>query len=437
MNKQQINSAPYLSFYDYLVGQSSVNAGESILSGEQILERLTGERNTLNSMDNYIIKLSDYQKDLQEITNELKVLPAFNLFLQEIIRVKDFSLLMLNDTSTELVPVIERMISKIDDPVNHYYKEGILSLVLDTNKAAIIPVLNSYNSNGSKQYFYFIPVAENGKAKGLFVILTPDNETVITSNKRDIIERALLLTTGKIEYLLTKKKLNDTYNELLTYQAKLANDFKLTAVGELTVGIAEEIISPLQVITTQIDLFEDNKVEKSDLDILKSQIVKINNAVNRLVKFSSSSNSNLKISPVNLNEYIIDFHNLTRSSWESIKLECVLDLDNNTPSVLSHQNYVYQILSNVFDLIKADSNGAEGVIIQTRYKQDNIVVKIISTVNLKAFDKKNNKNTGASNMNYKILENLMKKHEGKFDIISSETSGSTMSLFFPIKRKIR
>jgi signal transduction histidine kinase len=437
MNRQQINNNGFLSFYDYLVGQSQPGKSGIALSDDRLIESLTGERKDSNNSENYLMRFSDYQTSLYNLTSEVKVLSAFNLLLQGVILVKDFSLLVFDENSSDLIPMVEKMTSRINDAINHYYKEGILSLVLDRNKAAIIPVLNSYNTNGSKQYFYIIPIVEDRKTKGLFVIFTPDPQETITADKKHFIERALIPTVSRIEYIQTRRKLNDTYNELLTYQAKLANDFKLTAVGELTIGIAEEIISPLQVITTQLDLFEDESVSKEDLNIMKSQIGKINNAVNRLIKFSSSSNNDLKISPVSLNEYIIDFYNLTRSSWESIKIECVLDLDKEVPPVLSHQNYIYQILSNVFEAIKSEANGTEGVIIQTRYKQDNIIIKIISTVNLTTFEKKNLKGSGSKSMNYKILENLMKKHEGKLDLIASETSGSTLSLLFPIKRKIR
>lgn len=437
MNRKQINNTGYLSFYDYLIRQSQPLKSEVALTENQLIDNLFYGKKDLNNSVDFLMRLSEFQASLHDLTSEVKVLSAFNLLLQGVIRIKDFSLLVFDENSSDLIPMIEKMTSKVIDVVNHYFREGILSLVLDRNKAAIIPVLNSYNTNGAKQYFYIIPIVENRKTKGLFVILTPDSEETISADKKEFIERALIPTIGRIEYLQTRNKLNDTYNELLTYQAKLANDFKLTAVGELTIGIAEEIISPLQVITTQLDLFEDESVSKDDLSIMKSQIGKINNAVNRLIKFSSTTNNDLKISPVNLNEYIVDFYNLTRSSWESIKIESVLDLDKEIPPVLSHQNYIYQILSNVFETIKSEANGTEGVIIQTRYKHNNIIVKIISTVSLTSFEKKNLKNSTGKSMNYKILENLMKKHEGKIDLIASESSGSTLSLFFPIKRKIR
>jgi signal transduction histidine kinase len=246
----------------------------------------------------------------------------------------------------------------------------------------------------------------------------------------------LNLVLGKLEKLRLKEKLNDTFNELQIYQAKLSNDFRLSAIGEMTEGIVEDIVDPLQVISSNIDIIGNDGENSLEIKQIKSQIKKIKNVIGRLVKFADVNQKDVKIQPCNLNSIVQDYFCMVKSTLDNANLEYILDFEHELPPVLSHPNYVYQLLTNIFTLIKSVKTKKGGAIIQTRFKDQHVVLRIISTSNIESLVLKDNGNVQQT-LSINILKNLMKKHEGQFELSSFENNGAALTLRFPLKRKIR
>jgi len=108
----------------------------------------------------------------------------------------------------------------------------------------------------------------------------------------------------------------------------------------------------------------------------------------------------------------------------------VLDLEDKIPSILSHPNYINQILTNIFGIIRKNKEGRSGIIIQTRFRNQNIYLRFVSTIQL-------NEEKLKPELNYKIVQSLIKKHEGNFTIKDSFDGGSSIIVEFPLIRKIR
>ncbi|NLT50055.1 MAG: hypothetical protein GXX85_03960 [Ignavibacteria bacterium] len=368
-------------------------------------------------------------KDPQEISEK------FKLTLKRILPIKDASLLFFDGSLSKLSEVGNNKYN-IEETMNHYFREGILNVLFDTQKPMIIPELKSMNNGGSKLNFIIFPIFEDNKKKGILSILSSIFHKSFASIDKQIIQILLNQTLSKLDKIHLKIKLNTTIEEVQTYQAKLSNDFRLAAIGELTEGIVEDIMTPLQVIVSQIDMIV-NENNESDVKKIKSQIAKINTSISRLVKFSNLNQKNVKIQPCNLNDSINEYYNLVKSTLENNNFELVMDFEQDIPSLLSHQNYIFQILTNVIGLIKANSKGEGGIIVQTKYKNDQIILKLISTANLKPYTEKNKSSFKSSDLNLRIVENLMNKHEGNYLIEAYDTAGSSITMNFPLKRKIR
>ena len=430
------NSSNVVSFYDYLINKSmSVNVSVAKSSPHIVTEKTIRPAHINRNLS--IESIIDFNKDILFMDDELKVFNSFSDFIKEYLSFREISLLVFDETNSSLVPLIPNQNSKINPLINQYLNEGILSTLFTSKIPKFIPVLSTLGSNGAKYNLFFIPFFDETKERGVLAFLTGINEKDIDQSKSKIITHILDLTLSKIDSILSRRKLNTALNDLMTYQAKLTNDFKLAAVGELTIGVAEEIISPLQVITTQVDFLSEQDVNKKDIDTLKSQIFKIQNSVNRLVKFSSNYESQYSIKPCNLNDHINEYLNITKSSFHSLKIDCAIDLDKNLPPVLSHPNYLFQIISNTFDVIKSNIKSGDGIILQTRFKTDTVILKFITSVNLSDENQGKFSSSKSISMSLKILENLMKKHEGRFEIVGSEIAGTNITYYFPIKRKIR
>ena len=436
MRLHKSNTLEYPQFYksleDLKIEEEDVHPGISILNFPT-----AKEGNLLEKYSHIIQNLVSFQAETENITDPQLLSEKIDLAIKRILPAKETCLLFFDESNVSLVPLNERSDSKLIKTMNHYYKEGILDLIFDSRKAVIVPELNTYNSNGSRLNYILFPIFENGKRKGLLSILSSLSKRKITELDKQIASILLNTILSKIDRVRLKVKLTNTFEELQTYQAKLSNDFRLSAIGELTEGVVEDIMSPLQVIMSQVDLLEGSENESKEVKQIKRQINKIHTVVNRLVKFANINHKNINIRPLDINLVVDEYYNLVSSTLQSVNLECVLDFENEVFPILSHPNYIFQLLTNVISLIKNECGKKGGIIIQTRSNSDYILLKVISTASLKPYGGETIPVKQTANLNLRIIENLMHKHEGSLNIESHDESGSSIILKFPFRRKIR
>lgn len=297
--------------------------------------------------------LTTFEKETANVRDAAVITEKLNTSLKRILPVKDSAILFFDEAYLTLSSVDNKN-SELVKVMNHFYKEGIFNLLFETGETMVVPELSSYNNDGAKLNYILLPIYDEGKRIGLLSILsTLSNENLSSMDKHNI-QMLLNFTLAKTNKIMLKDKLKSTYEDLQTYQAKLSNDFRLAAIGELTQGIIEDLLSPMQVIMSNVDFLESNPDQEKEVKLIKTQIKKINSSVKRLVKFASVNQQNNQIHPCNINNIINEYFKLVKSTLESVDLECVLDFEKNIPSVLSHPNYIYQLLTNVIGLIKIE-----------------------------------------------------------------------------------
>ncbi|MEE9429548.1 MAG: hypothetical protein V3V16_00810, partial [Melioribacteraceae bacterium] len=305
------------------------------------------------------------------------------------------------------------------------------------NKDTItVPDLESYNEKIPKLNYLILPVFDEKSNYGILSVHTSLRKENITELEKRNINILLNILLGKLEKIKLKEQLSETFEELQTYQAKLSNDFRLSAIGEMTEGIIEDIVSPLQVITSNTEILSSELKNQFELKQIKTQTKKISRVVNRLVKFADINQKDIKIKPCNINSIVEEYFQLVRSTLENANLEYILDFDKNLPTILSHPNYIYQLLTNIFSLIKNFKVAKGGIILQTRFKENSVYLRVISTAKIENIKLSKSKNENYD-LSLSIIKNLMKKHEGSAEFDSFENSGAAISLVFPLKRKIR
>jgi K+-sensing histidine kinase KdpD len=394
--------------------------------------------NNLIEKYSYILQsINSFEKQLAAAESFESISKVFKLALKRILPIKDANLFFFDDLKSKLMPFDSDFENQFTSSVNEVLKEGILEWIFENGKPTVIPEVNNYSVSGSKLNMIFYPILEDGKRSGVLAILTSIAKIDFKEPESLFIQIILDAGLEKIEKVKLKEKLNSIYNELQTYQAKLTNDFRLSAIGELTEGIVEDIKSPLQVILSYADLLSRESSDQDAANVVKEQVKKINYLVNRLVKFSSVNEEKIKIYPCDINHIIIEYYNLIKSSLDNVNIETVLDFEKDIPSILSHPSYVFQLLSNLISLIKSNSTDGGGIIIQTRCVEENIVVKFINTAPILPYQMENGAINRSPNLNFKIIENLMKQHEGEFSVESFQKNSSVIILKFPIRRKIR
>lgn len=379
--------------------------------------------------------LMNFQRELSQVTEAKDAFELLKTNAKKIIPVKGCAYFRYDEKTGGLFQSKNDKDTRISTEMQRYWKEGILQAVFDAKRPTLLPSLSALNSNGSSLSFFVQPAYDAGLKVGMFVILTTASQASLQRFDKDILSLIINETVSQLERLSLRERLNSVYVEMQTYQAKLSNDFRLAAIGELTQGILEDIGTPLQVILSQVDLIGLEQTEDQGLLRIRSQVVKIQQTINRLVKFADVNQKQVAILPCNLNELLREYHGLVKSSLDNLNMECVLNLGKNIPPILTHPNYFFQILANVFGLLKSYMGEFGGLILQTRHENEAVVLRITATADLSPVVK--SKKFKNENLNIRIINNFMKKHEGSFAIESVTDANSVISLTFPIRRKIR
>ncbi len=447
------NTLRYEAFYKslpYLTGTSRADKNYGLNNGKRlplehtpITTQLNKYKTLFEDLFSFQGRVNDFEdSDTRGMTIELEDA------VKKIIPSRDISVFLFEDS--KLIPLSNSVPEYSVKFINNAYKDGILDWVFEDLSPKVIPDLKLYNIKGSKLNYIVFPLKSEGKNKGILSILSSINTLPGESVESKVIQLIGAIVFSKIESIKKTNELKSAYQDQQIYQSKLLNDYKLSAIGELTNGVVEEILSPLQVIMSQVDFLrkESSEVTETEADTIKTQVKKVEKIITRLVKFAGVNNDNIKIYPCDLNRLIKDYLNLLSSTLKNINYESYLDLADNLPPVLSNPDYIYQILSNVFSLMNTsipdessrevptgyspNQNGG-GILIQTRYKDKKINVRIVFTNQLKKITNEND--TGFYNL--RIVDNLMKKHEGELQILGNEINGSVIILTFPLQRKIK
>ncbi|MCB0751765.1 MAG: hypothetical protein KDC52_09840, partial [Ignavibacteriae bacterium] len=236
----------------------------------------SSELKQLEKYSYFIQNLMAFEKEIKDDNNVKILMERFQIYLKKIIPVKAVSLLFYNEFKRELVPIDEEDDLPMVRTMNHFNQQGIFTEIYSDKKTMTVPELESYNSDGPKLFYLIFPVYDDNKNSGILSILTSLNANSISELEKKNINMFLNLLVGKLEKLRLTEKLNETYEELQTYQAKLSNDFRLSAIGELTEGIVEDIVTPLQVISSEVDILKSDLKNSIELSQIKTQIKKIN-----------------------------------------------------------------------------------------------------------------------------------------------------------------
>lgn len=374
-------------------------------------------------------KIISFEREIRDSENVERALYHLLETTRKIVPTKEAALLFLDEETGELESTEKEEHNKLVDMLNKYYKEGIINFVFESKRPTFVPELESYNSNLAPMNFILFPIFENDKKKGLFAVLTSLNKNSLTDDVKESLNLIINITLAELEKIKLRQDLFESYKEAQAYQAKLSNDYRLIEIGRLTEGIVEDIVSPLQVILSHVELMKEHEESSDGINKIKKQVDKINGVISRLVKFADINRKTLKISSFNLNQILNDYFNLVKSTLDTLKLECVLDLGKNIPVMLTHPDYIYQLLTNLIGLIDHKPGKKSGVILQTRYSKGIISLNLITTQSLKVENRKN-----SFELNMKIIENIAAKHSGEITINDGKEIGCSISIKFPLKR---
>jgi K+-sensing histidine kinase KdpD len=320
-----------------------------------------------------------------------------------------------------------------DPEIQMFIKEKVDTTIIDWIAESKKIIFLPYPSDrfNKRLNCFIIPVYNNKSLAGFLATITPLSYLSEDSTEYKLLKLLFDITFSKVQQEMLRSELHNNYLELQTLQSKIANDYKLAAIGEFASKAVENIASPLQVILSCADLLpgKSGDLDPNLLETLKEQIHEIKEVIKRITYFISSPQTNSSIQSCNINDSIKEFIRLIEQSIKTESYECVLDLDEQIPPILSNHDNIKQILINSFSLINPFNNSGEGIIIQTRYSNGIVVLRFLFTNRIIKCEK--------SDVGLTILEKLMDKHEGFFDFTFDASRGTILNLSFPLKRKNR
>jgi signal transduction histidine kinase len=420
-------------FVDTLMGRST---GRQPKQAQPAVQLPMPQTNLSEKYLNYFQSLYSFEKRIQQYTTIQQVLNSFNNTICKFVDSRDTALFFFNEEKTKLLPVANYASQETKEFIDRAYKNDLLATAFATGKLTIVQTSRKSIIDNKLENHIIIPIPENKDFRGALTILT-----TLPSFKDHLLEFQLItimlrMAVNKIDSLTLKQNLKTTVEELHTYQSKLSNDYKLSAIGELTYGVVEHIFSPLQVIMSSADLLRMSVPESDSevIDNIKEQIEKVKSIVQPLVKFAQSNNVKQNYEAIYLNDLIEDYFEVVSSSFKQMNYECILDLEEGLPSVLSSTNEVNQFLTSLFTILKSQPQNSGGILVQTKHQNDLIIFKAITTDFLPLlveFEK-----NPTRDLSIMILARFINKLEGKITTEASRDNGSTITFVIPLKRKV-
>src|SRR3990170_3925306 len=287
---------------------------------------------------------------------------------------------------------------------------------------------------------------------GTQIIASGDFTYRIRTNLHDELGELAMSFNKMAEYL------QNTYQDLKSTSAQLAQSAKLAAVGELAAGVAHELNQPLMVIRghAQELLDEDSVPEKitKDLRLIEKQTGRMMRIINHLRAFARQSSGAFE--PVNLNNTINDSFTLISQQLKNNNIEIIKELDDSIPRIWGDPNKIEQVFLNlmtnskdamedmghgiltvktqaVFDETSNESRKVRGVQVLFSDTGTGIANDIIDKVFDPFFTTKEvGKGTG---LGLSISYSILGDHGGSITAESNKGAGTTFRLFFPAERR--
>lgn len=251
----------------------------------------------------------------------------------------------------------------------------------------------------------FVPVIIDGKTNGLFGIY------------QDLSEKK------RTEELLRKSE-------------------KLAVASQLAAGVAHEIRNPLTSIKGFLQLIEEGLFKPSYMDILKSELNRIESILNEFLTIAKPHQESLFVRSniCNILENVIQLMN-TNAIMRNIQI--VASIDPDIPEIECIENQLIQVFINIIkNALEASENNGKIIIRVKKEGNQQIVISFqdhgcgISEDRIhklgEPFYSNKERGTGLGLMiTYKIIEH----HKGTIQVSSKVNKGTTITITLPLSQE--
>ncbi len=212
---------------------------------------------------------------------------------------------------------------------------------------------------------------------------------------------------------------------------------RLTALSQLTRGVAHEIKNPLNAITLHLEVLRSRLDEEApELAVIAAEISRLDRVVKSFLDFNRPVEPRMR--PLDMNEIVRDVSSLLRPDAASRHVDIELDLANRPAIVNGDRDLLKQAVMNVvMNGIEAMKNGGS-LIVRTQLRDGRIEITVTDSgpgippeVKDKIFNLYFSTKPQGSGIGLAMAFRFVQLHDGRIDFSSELGSGTTFRFSFP------
>ncbi|WP_166241390.1 ATP-binding protein [Paenibacillus turpanensis] len=228
------------------------------------------------------------------------------------------------------------------------------------------------------------------------------------------------------------------YKRLVAIKSKLQHSEKLMMVGQLAAGIAHEIRNPLTVLSGYVSLLSKEAQLKGKMDILKSEVDRINRIVNEFLLLAKPSEP--RFQPARIDTILSEIKLLYNAAAQDKGIEIELKAADSLPEIICDADQMKQVFMNLIKNAMEAMEGSGSITIEVNNAPHNrIHIRITDQGNGiceeelrkvgEAFYTTKEDGTGLGLM---ISQNIIEKHGGTLTLSSKLHVGTTVTIRLPV-----
>ena len=234
-------------------------------------------------------------------------------------------------------------------------------------------------------------------------------------------------------------------SELKSWEDRLLQAEKLTAMGKLAGEIAHEINNPLGGILLYANLIKDDISRESSIFPNLEKIIKLAIRCRIIAKglLNFGRSSSRSYSSVDLNQVIREMFSYVEDHRIFKNINVEMDLSPNLPRLMADKGQMEQVALNliinageamegkgVLNIKTMTSERPKGILMIVKDTGHGIPREMMSRIFEPFFtSKKPGKGTG---LGLSITHGIVQRHGGKIDVRSSSEKGATFEVFLPL-----
>lgn len=223
---------------------------------------------------------------------------------------------------------------------------------------------------------------------------------------------------------------------------------KLASLGNMIAGVAHEVKTPLAIIKTRIQMWQQavgkraeiaEHISPESMEMVINEINRMSNLVKRLLIFSRPIEKKMKPTDVNkLISEVINFINIDKNV-KNITVE--QELDVNLPVIPADENSLKQVLMNVLDnSVEAMADGGKiSVVSKWDPESEKIVIEVSDTgegipdeIKYKIFEPFFTSKVSGSGLGLAISYEIIKAHNGEITFMKNGDQGAKCIIKIPV-----